>query len=600
MVVDCESEIRVCITESAPHGLYDQQAYPFGASSGLHLQLVSELPEASTFANVNTSLSPANSVLLSYGYDFVNQTTLTSYYLDTFSLPFSLTEQIWHQVETIMSPDGYLSLLLNNQLIFNVSVADYWTPTPITFAGSFGFGAYQDQAAYIKNVEAVDSFSGTILYSNSMTSEDVLTEFGTRTNPVSVCLDGPKRDRLVWLGDLYHTMRIIPASTSRYDLTKDTFKLLLESQLADGELNMAAQMSYDPTITAPFTGSRGFYALQDYQLLGVGSFYSYIRASNDVDFLMDTWPSWSLLIDWVVSKTDSGSGLVDLVIAFLGGASGGSAVSCAAVQALYELADLASAIGQDADADRANLAAEALSQAINSQLWNDGLGVYSLSTSSPEEYSVAGIAFCITSGVANETQAANAISALQGLALAPGYKDATTANSSDPTVVISPNTNGFLLEALFQSNASSEGLALIRSLWGPMIDQREVYSGASWEYVNQDGAPGLGLFTSLAHPWGGAPTYILTEWVAGLRAAPGPSGFGYRSWILDPGVGVSAGLTRASARVVTPTGVLSAGWELVSGRLSVVIDAPPATEGVLQYNGETRKLCGRVRYDITL
>lgn len=564
------------------------------------MQLVSELPEESTYANVNTTLTPRNSVLLSYGFDFVNQTTLESYNLDTFTVPFSVAEQTWHSVETIMSSDGRLSLLLDDQLVFNVSISDYWTPSTVSFAGSFGFGAYQDQAAYIRNVEVADSSNGTILYSNNMTSEDVLTEFGTRANPTSVCLDGPKRDRLVWLGDLYHTTRIVPVSTSRHDSVKGTFELLLQSQIAAGDLNMAAPMSYDPTITAPFTGRLGFYALQDYQLLGISSFYSYIRSSNDLDFLTETWSSWSLLIDWVVSKIDSDTGLVSLIIAFLGGPSGGSAVSCAAVQALYELAELASAIGEDDDSARAVAAAESLAQAINDKLWNKELGTYSLSTSSVDDFSVAGIAFCITSGVANETQAASSIAALQGLTLAPGYKDATTANSSDSTVVISPNTNGFLLEALFQSNASSEGLALIRSLWSPMVDEQDYNSGGSWEYVTQDVAPGLGVFTSLAHPWGGAPTYVLTEWVAGLRAADGLPGFGYGSWILDPTVGISAGLTQVSAQVETPTGVLSVAWVYASGQLTVTIDAPPATYGILVYNGEQKKLCGKIHYDIVI
>lgn len=59
-----------------------------------------------------------------------------------------------------------------------------------------------------------------------------------------------------------------------------------------------------------------------------------------------------------------------------------------------------------------------------------------------------------------------------------------------------------------------------------MLANNLTSSGASREYVNQDGDPGLGLFTSLSHPWGGAPTYLTTAWVAGLRPTEGMGGMG--------------------------------------------------------------------------
>jgi hypothetical protein len=523
---------------------------------------------------------------------------LDSYYLDTFSVPFAVLEQTWYHVTTVLGPADQLSVSINGQEVFNISIADYYTPAAVSFSGSFGFGAWQDQAAYVRNVTVSDTTNGSTLYTNMMTSTDILSEYGTRTNPKSVCLDGAKRDRLVWLGDFYHTSRIIGVSTSRYDLAESTLRFLLASQLPDGELNITPAMSYDPAIVTPYAPA-GFFPLSDYQLLGIGALHRYVRQTNDLDFLQDTWSGWKLQADWIISQINSTDGLMHVLVAFLGPGDAGSAMSCAAVQALRELSELAEAIGDTSTQAQCTAAADAMADAINSLLWNEELGIYAVSTDDETNYSVAGSAFCITSGVASLNQTSRVVSALQELVLWPGYKDSTADNSTDTSVVISPNTNGFLLDALFQSQEWITGQALIKSLWGAMISNPETHSGGSWEYVDQSGDPGLGLFTSLAHPWGGAATYILTEWAAGIQPAPGVEGFGYAHWVVSPDAGLAMGLKRASATVQTASGALSVQWELVSETLHIIIDAPSATYGSFKLNNETTSLCGQVTYDFT-
>lgn len=181
-------------------------------------------------------------------------------------------------------------------------------------------------------------------------------------------------------------------------------------------------------------------------------------------------------------------------------------------------------------------------------------------------------------------QTARSISALSALRLGPGYKDTSAVSSSDPAVNIPPNTNGFLLSALFQGNATAEAGELLRELWGAMIADPQTNVGASWEYVNSATlAPGLGLFTSLSHPWGGAPTYALTEWAAGLQPAAGVGGFGYGSWVVAPESGVRLGLGEASAAVVTPSGDLSVDWIVEGQSISATIRAPAGTRGSFVY-----------------
>jgi hypothetical protein len=59
---------------------------------------------------------------------------------------------------------------------FNISSYGIGDPNPYIPGGyykSFAFGPWQDQAAYVRNVN-VTSSTGENVYSNSMTSEDVL------------------------------------------------------------------------------------------------------------------------------------------------------------------------------------------------------------------------------------------------------------------------------------------------------------------------------------------------------------------------------------------------------------------------------------------
>ena len=117
---------------------------------------------------------------------------------------------------------------------------------------------------------------------------------------------------------------------------------------------------------------------------------------------------------------------MEFKVAFLGPAAGGSAFNCAFVQALQEIAEIATAINSTTYALKYQDAAETLSNSINTNLWNPTFGVYSLSPASPNNYGVSSMGFCIISGVVNSTQAMQFLSALPNLRLVELHFSATT------------------------------------------------------------------------------------------------------------------------------------------------------------------------------
>jgi hypothetical protein len=122
---------------------------------------------------------------------------------------------------------------------------------------------------------------------------------------------------------------------------------------------------------------------------------------------------------------------------------------------------------------------------------------------------------------------------------------------------------------------------LLDNLWGAMVSNANYISGASWEYLAQDLSPSLGLFTSLSHPWGAAPTYILPQWIAGIRAVTP----GYKTWVVEPAYN-GFDLTWASAKVSTKVyGEISMKWSVNGTTLTVTINAPSNTSGSFQLPG---------------
>jgi hypothetical protein len=133
----------------------------------------------------------------------------------------------------------------------------------------------------------------------------------------------------------------------------------------------------------------------------------------------------------------------------------------------------------------------------------------------------------------------------------------------------------------------------------PLISDLRASDEKSWEYVTQCGKPGLGIYTSLAHPWASAPTYLLTEYIAGIQTVLGAEGFGYKKRAVSPQDGVDAGLRSASDRVATPCGSLEAMWHTDDyGIMEVSSQAPLNTQGSLNLGGISMQLPGRTTYDV--
>ena len=564
---------------------------------GPYFVLTSEYPSGATFLNTNHTLVPPNTLVVGYGYNLVNQTSLTTGAIRHFPVSFNVEQNQWYTISTTISPKGYSVSIDHHQAI--VVDLDHLQTPAATIGGSgsltggtWGFGPYQDQAAYVRDVQ-VHARNGTLLYHNSMTSPSVLAEYGVMSNSQAVCLDGAKRDRLVWSGDFAHTARVVSASTHRQDFLTGTLEYILARQAASGPY--AGFFAMSPTMgeDAEYTLVYDSFGLLDYQMLFLDAFAGYYLDYADDGFLHKYWPQVKQGVQALLPLVDSSSGLVassskSAPGAFFQGPSNGTAPSALLVYTLQKMSSIAETVKDKRTARSWNQTATHVARAINHHLWNNQTGTYKESLGSANSSSMAGTAWAVLSNVASPMQAERAIEALSSLRLGIGYKDSSSTASSS-SANLSPNLSGFLLEALFYHRREKSGSSasttqaisvLLDHLWPAMVSRDEYYTGTSWEYLYPDGRPGLDFYTSHAHPWSAAPTYVFQGYVLGIQ----PVEPGFAEWTFCPVLDSGLDISWAKGRVPTPHGAVQASWKVEDGGREAVLRAcaPHGTTGRIE------------------
>ncbi|KAJ5061302.1 Six-hairpin glycosidase-like protein [Bipolaris maydis] len=527
---------------------------------GPYFVLTSNYPEQNTFVNTNRTLVPPNTLIVNAGWNLLNQSNLETPANQYYPLNISVEENKWYHVVTAIKEDGY-------------SITS-------RYEGTWGFGGFQDQISVVSNVSVAAS-NKTIIYTNDMKSPSALAEYAVAPLSHSVCLDGAKRDRLVWIGDFYHTVRVLAQSSARWDYILGTIDYVFSYQGKSGPfagfVPISARLGTRPEYSDADPVGPG---LNDYQDLFLASIGEYYRYTGDAKGLEPYWENIKALFQTRLTYIDPTTGLVagstaaPNPVSFLGPANG-TAVTGLMSFALQRIVPLALALQDTATASLANTTAHSLNAALNTHLWNPELGTYSLGLSSPGNFSLTGIAWSILSGAANTSQITSSIAQLERLRFGPGYKT-ISSDQETPDYQLAPNPSGFLLEALFQAqtahgvDAAKAPIAhLMDGLWATMINDDRYATGASWEYVTPDGRPGISAFTSLAHPWGAAPTYVLPEYLLGVT----PVTPGYASVVVQPAVAY-LGLDQVTGRVPTPFGSLEVAWTVEGGEAKVEIEVP--------------------------
>jgi hypothetical protein len=381
-----------------------------------------------------------------------------------------------------------------------------------------------------------------------------------------VLIDGAKRDRKIWSGDL------ITAGPTVY--------YALDPRYVRGSLRLL--MGTDIPRPGPFAGfcfpnTRGrhigcaFYS-SAYSLAVVVALADYYRHTGDLGFVWQQWPRVVRQMEWAAAKVHNGlftvtenNGATWNLELFPGKLT---AVNAVYYEALLAAAQLSDALGQHS-APTYRTRAGQLRTAVHGQLWNAQRGVYDMSTSQRGFTAQDANVLAIVSGLATRAQSASILSQLPR-ALASPYGALNVERPFPPGFrpVVSPYMGGLQVKADFEAGRTAQALALLRTEWGYMLDHGP--GGTTWERIPMHGR--LTRKSSAAHAWSTGATSALSRYVLGAA----PIQPGWDTWEVKPHPG-DIGWVRGAAP--TPHGRLRIEWDQRGPRFRMVVRAPRRTHG---------------------
>jgi hypothetical protein len=422
----------------------------------------------------------------------------------------------------------------------------------------------------------------------------------TTCSQSSTILDGAKRDRRPWSGDLsvegrtmFDSLGFGPGGSY---FIRDAIGQFGSAPQTNGSVcgQISNWIAY-PTSRVSCSFYSPTYSM--YYGINLAEYYLY---SADTQFAESQYQVLKNELAYDRTSWNSTTGLTTasgMDWDFYDGSKCGSGCATTATNMLY-YADLTSAAwlaGQLAQqdpgnpnaatwsSDSATWAAQAasLKSAINSQLFDTSRGIYQLSSANNSTHPATAVpqdanSEAIVFGVAPPDKVSGILSYLKNNLWGTYGPQPFSADAMYSTI-ISPFITGFELDARFASGDTASALALTNLMWAQMVNTTgPFYTATLWEKLGMNGQI-TDSNASLAHGWATAPVSAFSSYLLGLQ----PTGLGYQTWRIAPQPG---DLAWAQGQVPTPIGdPLVSRWERGQNSCSFHLteSAPAGTSGVV-------------------
>ncbi|WP_329129479.1 hypothetical protein OG552_03505 [Streptomyces sp. NBC_01476] len=377
----------------------------------------------------------------------------------------------------------------------------------------------------------------------------------------TVLVDGAKRDRTVWPGDLGISVLTDYVSLGDLQTVRNSLQTLYNHQSGNGALPYAG-----PAVN--FIGNSDAYHL--WTLIGTTS---YLQFSGDIAWATAIYPQYKAALDYITAKIDS-DGLLNVTQAadWARADSDGKNLEANAImyRALTGAGPFARAAGDAATATAAATKAAALKAAVGTAgYWDGSAGLYRDKPGSTL-YPQDGNALAVWFGLVDDPDRAAAIST----ALTKRWTSVGALSPEKSDSAVHPFPGGMEVHAHFAAGRSRSALDLIRLEWGYMLNAPQGTASTFWEGYRTDGTSDYsGSYMSAAHGWSTGPTSALTFCLLGIA----PAADGSATYRIAPQPG---GVGRAEGQLTTPAGVIAVSWrDRGRGEFDLTADAPAGAVG---------------------
>jgi hypothetical protein len=392
----------------------------------------------------------------------------------------------------------------------------------------------------------------------------------------STIVDGAKRDRAVWPGDMAIAVPSAFYSVGDIEFVRTALQTMYDHQNTDGSLPEAG-----PPLLQQGSDTYHMWTL-------IGTYY-YMLYTNDTAFLDANWQSYEKAIEYTLAKVLQPLGLLNVTGTrdWARVTQGGNNTEANVIlyHTLTTGAKLAAWQNLPSLSDDYRSQADRLAESIHTHLWDEPASSFRDNATTTDLHPQDANSMALLFGLASEntTQHPSLASRIsQSLT-----KNWTPIGAEAPELPsnISPFISSFEIQGHFTAKHADRALDLIRRSWGWYLNHPngtgstvvEGYlTNGSWAYRNYRGYAYDGSYVSHSHGWSAGPTSALVNYVVGLRVTE-RLGSG---WELEPQFG---DLTRAEGGFTTKLGKFWAKWEVEDGGERYVLswEVPVETEGVV-------------------
>jgi len=309
--------------------------------------------------------------------------------------------------------------------------------------------------------------------------------------------DGPKRDRRLWIGDLYLESLANMYSYKNHELTKHCLYLLAGLSYEDGVApsNVFERPKPHPQINPLF----------DYALIYDVAVKEYVQATGDKQTALDLWPLIKRQLE-IPKKYLKADGMLDyekagkewwLFFDWRNGLDKQASLQGVVIWAYKNTYELAKMIGKENELAEIPALVMKMTDAAHKNLFDKNNAVFV--SGKDKQISYASQAWMVLSGVATKAEGAKALQQLPALqnVIYPG----------------APYLYHYVIEAMIRCDLKKEAKELMVSYWGGMVTKG---ADTFWEVYDpkDDFLSPYNFFpvNSYCHAWSCTPVYFIRKY----------------------------------------------------------------------------------------